>query len=95
MASQTPVSATPSPSPVASEAPEVPPSAPPNNTTLVATWPVLDNSQSAPEHTIPHSEAVRMTGENLRRHAREDPNAPDALSEAGIKAIVEQGDLIK
>ena len=89
------LSAAPPPSSVVSEVPEVPPSEPTHDTAPVATWPVRDNGAMAVEHTIPHDEAVRLTGENLRRHAREDPNAPDALSEAAIKAIVEQGALIQ
>jgi len=56
--------------------------------------PTPDESPAVVEHTIPHDEAVRMTGEALRRHSKEDPNAPDALSEERIKAIVEQGALV-
>jgi hypothetical protein len=41
-----------------------------------------------------HYEAVQATMESLRKHARENPDAPDALSEERIKALEKQGALI-
>lgn len=44
--------------------------------------------------TMMHYEAVHATMESLRKHARENPDAPDALSEERIKALEKQGALI-
>jgi hypothetical protein len=41
-----------------------------------------------------HYEAVHATMESLRKHSRENPDAPDALSEEQIKALEKQGALI-
>jgi hypothetical protein len=46
------------------------------------------------ERTMMHYEAVHATMESLRKHARENPDAPDALSEERIKALEKQGALI-
>jgi len=46
------------------------------------------------ERTMMHYEAVQATMESLRKHSRENPDAPDALSEERIKALEKQGALI-
>jgi hypothetical protein len=48
-----------------------------------------------PPRTIPQSVAVSVTTESLRRHTRENPNAPDALSEDRIRAMERDGALVK
>ncbi|MEI6563266.1 MAG: hypothetical protein WCO42_03040 [bacterium] len=82
------------PSPVVSDVSVTPP-ATVTELAPAPAWPALDTGRMATERTIPQYEAVRMTGEDLRRHSREDPHAADALSEAAIKKIEEEGALIK
>jgi hypothetical protein len=63
----------------------------------VATWtPSLEHlAPVLPPRTIMmRDEAVRVTVESLRQHARECPDAPDALSEEEIKDIERQRALI-
>ncbi len=83
------------PAPVASAAAAPIPPAPLPAAEEAAVSPVQGDRPADPaERAIPHYEAVRMTVENLREHARRDPNAPDVLSEARIKAIQARGAVI-
>ena len=55
-------------------------------------WPVRVSRVEEPEqHVLSHYEMVRETVQGLRDHARQDPHAPDVLTEAQIKAIEARG----
>jgi hypothetical protein len=56
--------------------------------------PEAPSSAPPTARTMMHYEAVHATMESLRKHARENPDAPDALSEERIKALEKQGALI-
>lgn len=43
---------------------------------------------------VMHADEVQATVDSLRQHAKESPEAPDALSEEEIRAIEEKGVLI-
>ena len=66
-----------------------PPITPPEPTPTAE--PGLASQQIMPDIPRSRAETIRVMGENLRRHAREDPGAPDALPEDRIKAILERG----
>ena len=90
----TPAESPPAPAPAvaAPVTAEVPPEPLPSTPILSGNVPV--NPERAAERTIPHDVAVQAAVRDLRRHSREDPAAPDALSEERIKAIEEKGLLV-
>ena len=82
----------PAPVAVAAEVVEPPVTANPPVPIAAGSTPV--HARPDEERTITRNESVRATVENMRRHAREDPAAADALSEERIKAIEEKGLLV-
>jgi hypothetical protein len=70
----------------------------PTATVAQPTQPLLPESPPPtppPERKIiMHADAVQATVESLRQHSKDNPEAPDALSEERIKAIEEDRALI-
>ena len=69
---------------------------PPPDEVTVVTWPAPAEvlPEPPPVYDLPQEEAVKITVDALRQNAKNDPNAPDVLSEERIRAIEARGALI-